>query len=113
MAAYREPGFEERVALAARAKRAALEKLRAKPPVDEAEQAARAARALARETAAAEKREAKRLASEVAAAAKRTDAAEASAAAQAQEQAEPELTDADRKAARDARYAARKVRKSK
>lgn len=112
MAAYREPGFEERVALAARAKSAALARLRAKPPIDEGEQAARAARALARETAAAEKRAARRLASEAAVAAKRADAIEASAAADTQaDEAAP--TDADRKAARDARYAARKGRKSK
>lgn len=109
MAAYREPGFQERTALAARAKRAALEKLRAKPPVNAAEQAARIARATAREAAAAEKREARRLASEEATAAKRADAAMAPALAQTP--APP--SDADRKAARDARYAARKDRKPK
>ncbi|HSX55476.1 MAG TPA: DUF6481 family protein, partial [Sphingomonas sp.] len=68
MVAYREPGFQERVALAARAKSAALARLRAKPPIDEAEQAARAARARAREAAAEEKRAAKRVAAEAAAA---------------------------------------------
>lgn len=112
MAAYREPGFQERVALAARAKSAALERLRTKPPIDEAEQAARAARALARETAAAEKRAAKRAASEAAAAAKAAKAIEASAAVEARAD-ETVLSDAERKAARDARYAARKNRKSK
>ncbi len=112
MAAYREPGFQERVALAARAKSAALAKLRSKPPIDEAEQAARAARALARETAAAEKRAAQRLAKEEAAAAKRAAVIEESAAVEAQA-GEAAQTDADRKAARDARYAARKGRKSK
>ncbi|MCW4461310.1 DUF6481 family protein [Sphingomonas sp. BT-65] len=112
MAAYREPGFQERVALAAKAKAAALERLKTKPPIDEAEQAARAARTLARETAAAEKRAAGRLAKEDAAARKRADAVAASATADAQaDEAAP--TDADRKAARDARYAARKGRKSK
>ena len=112
MAAYKEPGFQERVALAARAKGAALERLRAKPPIDEAEQAARAARALARETAAAEKRAAQRLAKEEAAAARRDAVIKKSAAVDAPA-SEPAPTDADRKAARDARYAARKGRKSK
>jgi len=111
MVAYREPGFQERVALAARAKSAALERLRAKPPIDEAEQAARAARALARETAAAEKRAAKRIASEAAAAAKEAEAVAASAADAQADEAAP--SEADRKAARDARYAARKGKKSK
>jgi hypothetical protein len=112
MVAYREPGFQERVALAARAKSAALARLRAKPPIDEAEQAARAARARAREAAAEEKRAAKRVAAEAAAATKRAEAIEASAAmAVPPEESTP--SEADRKAARDARYAARKDRKSK
>lgn len=109
MAAYREPGFEERVALAAKAKAAALERLKAKPPVDAAEQAARAARALARDAVAAEKRAAARLAKEEAAASKRAEAVAASAAADAQSEAAAP-TDEERKAARDARYAARKGR---
>ncbi|WP_447726368.1 DUF6481 family protein [Sphingomonas koreensis] len=112
MAAYREPGFAERVALAARAKSEALARLKARPPIDEAEQAARAARTLAREAATAEKRAAKRLANEAAATAKRAQAIEVSAAVDAQaDEAMP--TEADRKAARDARYAARKGRKSR
>ena len=36
MAAFKEQGFQERAALAAKAKEAAIAKLRAKPPVDEA-----------------------------------------------------------------------------
>lgn len=111
MVAYREPGFQERVALAARAKSAALARLRAKPPIDQAERAARADRALARETAAAEKRAAKRIASEEEAAARYAEAVEASAVEAKADEAVP--TDAERKAARDARYAARKGRKSK
>ena len=39
MRGYREPGFQDRVAAAKDAKTKALEKLKAKPPVDEAEQA--------------------------------------------------------------------------
>ncbi|RSY88640.1 hypothetical protein DAH66_04060 [Sphingomonas koreensis] len=112
MAAYREPGFEERAALAARAKSAALARLRARPPIDEAERAARAARALQRETAAEEKRAAKRMTREAAAALKRIATAEISAVEDTQANATG-TTEADRKAARDARYAARKGRKSK
>jgi hypothetical protein len=112
MAAYREPGFQERTALAARAKSAALARLRARPPIDEAERAARAARALERETAAEEKRAAKRMTREAAVALKRVATAEISVVEDAQANAAG-TTDADRKAARDARYAARKGRKSK
>ena len=109
MAGYKEPGFQDRVATAQRAREAALEKLRSKKPLDEAEVARRIAAQQAKEVAAAEKRErvarereeakvakaeATRLAEEAAAAAKPT-----------------ELTDEEKKAARDARYAARKNRK--
>ena len=95
MKGFKDPGFQDRVAAAARAKAAALEKLKAAPKPDEAELAARAARRLERE------------------AAKRAKEEEALAADQARiAAAPPVLTEADRKAARDARYAARKKRKS-
>ena len=118
MAAFKDPSFQERRAAAARAKTEALEKLRAKPPVDEQALAARTATRLAREAADAGKRAAARLAREEAAAAKRdrakqeTEAAQAEAAARQAALAAPVLTEAERKAARDARYAARKKRKS-
>lgn len=109
MKGYQQPGFEDRVAAAKRAKAEALEKLRAKPPVDEAELAARIERERAREIAAAEKREAARIAKEEAIAAK---AEQARLAAEAAEAARPKvLTPEEQKAARDARYAARKARK--
>ena len=114
MAAYKNPSFQERVASAARAKNSALEQLRAKPPLDEAEVAARAAKALAREAKQAEQRQAKqgalnakRESTKQAALAK----ANAEAAAEAAS-AVPILTEAEQKAIRDARYAMRKKRKS-
>lgn len=103
MAAYKEPGFDQRRAAAAAARDKALEKLKARPPIDPVVQAERIAAAEAREKAKAEKREAMK-------------------ARKAQELAEkvqiaaslappPAPTEAERKAARDAKYAARKARK--
>ena len=97
--------FQDRVGQAAEAKRKALEKLRSKPPVDEAAAAARQEASLQREARAEEKRAAK---AEKAKAAEEARAAEAAKAAAA---AVPPPTEAERKAARDAKYAARKSRK--
>ena len=110
MPAFNDPGFQQRQESAARAKASALAQLRAKPPLDETVVAARTATRLAREAAEAEKGLARRLAREQAVAAKREQALEA-AAKQAPAPARV-LTEAERKAARDARYAARKSRKS-
>jgi hypothetical protein len=117
MAAFKEPGFQERVAAAARARSEALTKLRDKPRPDEAVLAARAATRQARDAAAAEKRLAARQAREEAAAErKRASAlaaaaeAEAKAASAAAAAPPPALSESERKAARDARYAARKSR---
>ncbi|MEG8223185.1 DUF6481 family protein [Sphingomonas sp. HH69] len=107
MRGYREPGFQDRVAAAEDAKTKALEKLKAKPPVDEAEQAEKLANRLAKEAAARERREAKLREREEAEAARK---AEREAAAEAA-LPPPAMTEAERKAARDARYAARKARK--
>lgn len=110
MASFKEPSFQDRVASAARAKEVALAKLRAKPPVDDAVKAEKIARNEAKAAADAEKRRAKQAAGEEAEAAKQAkarDAEEAAAAASRQ----AEQSDADKKAARDARYAARKSRK--
>ena len=110
MRGYKEPGFQDRVAAASSARDKALAKLRNKPPVDEAEQARRAAALEAKEAAARAKREAAKLAKEEALAAKKEKAEAAAAAALA---AMPKVrTEAELKAARDARYAARKARKS-
>jgi hypothetical protein len=97
--------FQDRVGQAAEAKRKALEKLRSKPPVDEAVAAARQEAGRQREARAEEKRAAKAEKAKAAEEARAADAAKAAAAAV------PPPTEAERKAARDARYAARKSRK--
>lgn len=98
----KDPSFQERAGRAAEAKQKALDALRAKAPRDPALVAERQAARLKKEAAAAEKRAAKREAAE---------AAEAARAAPAPEPPSPGPTEAERKAARDARYAARKSRK--
>ncbi|GAA0277289.1 hypothetical protein GCM10009127_17590 [Alteraurantiacibacter aestuarii] len=102
MAAYKEPGFEERTALAQKAREKALKKLADKPPVDPEVLAQRKAARLAREAAAAEKSRARKAAIEQA----KADKIAAANAAKV-----PEPTEEELKAARDARYAARKKRK--
>ena len=101
MAGYKEPGFQDRLAAAARQRENAIARMKAKPPIDPAVQAERIEKARLREEAqaqrAAERAEARRLAAEA--------AAEAKAALVVTPPTEAEL-----KAARDARYAARKAR---
>ena len=92
--------FQDRIANAAKAREAALAKLKAKPPLDPKVVAERVERQKQREAKEAEKAEAKRLEREAKAAEK---------AAKAAASAPP--TAAQLKAARDARYAARKARK--
>ncbi|MCK9541627.1 MAG: DUF6481 family protein [Novosphingobium sp.] len=110
MAGYKEPGFADRVAAANSARARALARLQAKPVLDPAKQAERVAKAEQREAALAEKRQgalARREAERAARLAKKQEHAAASRPAEAK----PELTEEERKAARDARYAARKARK--
>ena len=95
--------FQDRAGQAAQAKQKALEQYRSRPPVDEDAAAKRKAAGLEREAAKADKAAAKKAAEDASAA----DAAKAEAKALAA----VSMTDADRKAARDARYAARKKRK--
>jgi hypothetical protein len=102
---YKDPSFQDRMGAAAEAKKKALEKLRAKPKVDEAVLEERRAAQARREAAAEEKRAAKQAAREQAEAEK-AEAAAREAAAVVTPKSEAEL-----KAARDARYAARKSRK--
>ena len=97
---FKNPTYQDRVGQAADAKQKALEQLRQRPPRDERLVAERIAAAQRRDAARAEKAAAKKAADAAAAASK---AAEAAANAPASE--------ADKKAARDARYAARKNRK--
>jgi len=109
MKRYKEPQFQERIAAAARARTTVLEQLRDKPPVDETAAVERAERRLAREAAAREKRQNAILAAKEQKAAKRARALETAAASAAGQKPVPP-TDAERKAARDARYLARKNR---
>ena len=103
MAGYKEPDLNERRNAAAAEREKALAKLKAKPPVDPAVQAERMAAAEARAQVQAEKRAAlkEKKAQEQAEKAARVEANKAPAGP----------TEAERKAARDARYAARKARK--
>ena len=111
MPSFKQPTFQERAELAAKAKQAALAKLREKPPLDEAVVAERIAARLAKEQAAALAREEKIAAREREKAERERLKAEAKAAAEA---AAPKvLTEAEKKALRDARYAARKSRVGK
>jgi hypothetical protein len=109
MAAYKTPDFTERAALAREAKQRALDQLRAKPAPDAATIAARHEALAAREAAAAEKRAAKLAAAEAAKVARAEAKAAAELARKESEVAPP--TEAELKAARDARYAARKTRR--
>ncbi|MEQ1495414.1 MAG: DUF6481 family protein [Novosphingobium sp.] len=102
MASYKDPTFQERTALAQQARDKALKTLAAKPAVDPAVIAQRKAAAEAREAAAAEKSAARKAAIAQA-------KADKLAAAQVPVKARP--TEAELKAARDERYAARKKRK--
>nr|WP_166180279.1 DUF6481 family protein [Altererythrobacter segetis] len=106
MAGFKDLDFNERRASAQKAREAALAKLKARPPKSEAELAQGRAAAEAREAALAEKRNA-------AAQAKLKADEEAQTAKAAALDASPtELTEAERKAARDSKYAARKKRKA-
>ncbi|MFL5238152.1 MAG: DUF6481 family protein [Rhizomicrobium sp.] len=96
--------FQDRAAQAAQAKEKALERYRGRPPVDEKLAAERAAAGQERDAARAEKAAVKKAERTVAAAAAETDAAAKAAAAIPK-------TEAELKAARDARYAKRKGRK--
>ena len=117
MARFKTPTLEERTAAARDAKARALEKLRNKAAPDEAALAARTAARQVREAAEAEKRAAYRAGIEEAKAAREAARAEAAAVAERAAEARrpappPSLPSADdMKAARDARYAARKARR--
>ena len=101
MKTFRDKSFGDRRGQAAEAKKKALEQLRSRPPVDEAVAAERKAASDEREKNRAEKAAAKKDA--------RQAAAEAEASAKTKAPAPP--SQAELKAARDARYAARKKRK--
>jgi len=101
---FKDPSFQDRIGSAAEARKKALEQLRSKPAPDEKLLAERKARRLEREARDADKAAAKKAARQAAADEKAAQAAAAAAVP-------PPPTEAERKAARDARYAARKARK--
>jgi hypothetical protein len=118
MSNFKEQSFGERMNTAADAKKAMLEKFRARPGVDDPavleRQAARQAVSLAREARSIERKAAReadaaRQAAEQAA--READAARLTAELQAEQVARDAALEAERKAARDARYAARKARR--
>jgi hypothetical protein len=115
LASFKDPSFQDRVASASKAKQKALDQLKARPPVDEALMATRRQERETREQALEEERAAKaqekaaakaQNASLKAAERAATDAAAALKAARLKPSSPEEM-----KAARDARYAARKARK--
>lgn len=108
MTAYRAPDFKERAALSREAKQKALDKLRARPAPTEEELAERKAAQLKREEAEAAKRAARAAEKKAAAEARALAAEEAARAAEAA--IVPAKSEAEKKAERDARYAARKTR---
>lgn len=110
MAGYKDPGFQERQALAQKARQAALDKLKAKPAPDPAVVAQRLAAQAAKEEAQAAKRAEKIAEREQAKA--DAEAKAAAAEAEAENAALQEVeTEAEKKLKRDARYAARKKRR--
>jgi hypothetical protein len=119
MKGFKDKGFADRLTAAAKAREAALEKFKSRPKPDDPEMIERAAaRKAAAEARAA--REAERIAEREAraereaseAAARQVAEAAARAEAEAHAASEKERLAAEQKAARDARYAARKSRKS-
>ncbi len=113
MAGYKEPGFQERVAIATQARESALAKLKSKPQLDEteiarlkAEHEASVAAKLEKSAAIKAAREAEREAEREAKRIREEEAALAAAPP-------PKMSDEERKAIRDAKYAARKARKGR
>jgi len=114
MKGYKAPSFQDRAAASATAKEKALAKLKAAPQLTEAELAERAARRVEREAATEAKAAAARAAREEKQrlAEEEREAAKAEAARLEEANAPPpKKTEEELKAARDARYAARKKRK--
>ena len=115
MASFKDPSYQDRVASARKAKQKALDQLKAMPPADEALMAGRRQERETRERALQEERTAKtqeRAAAKAEKASKKATelvAAEAAAAALKAARLKPSSAE-EMKAARDARYAARKVR---
>ncbi len=105
MKSYKDPPLHDRLGRAAEAKRKALEQLRARPPIDENAAAERQAMRLARDVAKEERRAALKTTEQLKADETVRDAGPQALAAP------PVPTETERKAIRDARYAARKSRR--
>jgi Family of unknown function (DUF6481) len=105
MSSYKPPSFQERAILKAKAKEAALAKLRARPVVDPAIMAERRAAAEVREAEQIKASQERAAARALAKAAKKEQSVKAVTAVMASE--------TEQKAMRDARYAARKKRKGR
>ncbi len=111
---FKDPSFDDRTAAAAAAKQKALDMLRAKPALPPEEVAARKAAQEARDAAKLEAAAAKKAERDQEKEAKAEARAAAKAAAEeARQKSKPKpiMTEEQRKAIRDARYAARKARK--
>jgi len=115
VAAFKDPSYQDRVSSAGKAKQKALDALKSKPAVDEAEMAERRRAREFKEQTLAEERAAKAQANTAAKAERAVaKAAELAASKAAEELKAARLkpaSAADTKAARDARYAARKNRR--
>ena len=117
MQGYKEPSYQDRMALAQSAKNKALAQMSNRPAIDPAEKARRIANQAAKDEAQRVKRVAVQEAKQAAQAAKEAEqmaqreqdrlSAEMALATQPRV-----LTEAELKAARDLRYAARKARKT-
>ena len=118
MGSFKDPTFADRIEAAAKAKQALVQRFRTQPPSDDPERLARQAermrianeQAVAKRAREAEKAAKKAREAELAAQAAR-EAAEAAARAIAEKLEQEAQMLAQQKAARDARYAARKKRK--
>ena len=112
---FKNPSFQDRVTAASSAKQKALDRLKSKPPVDEAVQAKKRQDFEAKQAELARERAAKAEAKAAAKAEKlereAAERAEAEAAAELKAARLKPASAAEMKAARDARYAARKARK--
>jgi hypothetical protein len=102
MRGFKETTLQDRAAAGQKARAKALKRLAERPPADEAVLAERKAARLAKEAAAAQKSAARKAAIE---------SAKAEKLARAREAKTPEQSEAELKAARDEKYAARKQRK--
>jgi hypothetical protein len=110
MKAHQDGSYQDRIGRAAEAKQKALDALKARPAPDEAALAARREAARVRAATQAEKKAARLAEREEAVAHKARRADEAAVRAEENEGGRI-ATDEERKAMRDARYAARKNRK--